>query len=125
MINRTHGRIEEEDLLSAEVQYSHFALNSLMAENAGQVKKLEKLLAQFSLSPEIISELELLAYIERAQVQELPSDVADFLCELAFLGMEVENAVSNSSTMRKILRSCRRWRLATPTSTPLAYAATE
>jgi hypothetical protein len=78
-MNRRHGRIEEEDLLSAEVQYSHFALNSLMAENAGQVKKLEKLLAQFSLSPEIISELDLLAYIERAQVNGLPSDVAEFL----------------------------------------------
>jgi hypothetical protein len=90
-INRGHGRIEEEDLLSAEIQYSHFALNSLMAENAGQIKKIEKLLAQFSLSPEIITELDLLAYIERADVQERPSDVVDFLCELAFLGPEVEN----------------------------------
>jgi len=81
-INRNHGRIEEEDLLSAEVQYSHFALNSLMAENAGQIKKIEKLLAQFSLSAEIITELHLLAYIERAAVQERPSDVVDFLCEL-------------------------------------------
>jgi hypothetical protein len=90
-INRNHGRIEEEDLLSAEVQYSHFALNALMAENAGQIKKIEKLLAQFSLSAEIITELDLLAYIERADVQERPSDVVDFLCELAFLGMEVEN----------------------------------
>jgi hypothetical protein len=89
-INRSHGRIEEEDLLSAEVQYSHFALNSLMAENAGHVGKLEKLLAQFSLSPEIVTELDVLAYIERAGVQERPSDVVDFLCELAFLGMEVE-----------------------------------
>jgi len=35
--------------------------------------------------------LDLLSYIERAQVQERPSDVVDFLCELAFLGMEVEN----------------------------------
>jgi hypothetical protein len=90
-INRNHGRIEEEDLLSAEVQYSHFALNSLMAENAGQIRKIEKLLAQFSLSPEIITELDLLAYIERADVHERPSDVVDFLCELAFLGMEVEH----------------------------------
>jgi hypothetical protein len=90
-INRNHGRIEEEDLLSAEIQYSHFALNSLMAENAGQIRKIEKLLAQFSLSPEVITELDLLAYIERADVRERPSDVVDFLCELAFLGMEVEN----------------------------------
>lgn len=90
-INRNHGRIEEEDLLSAEIQYSHFALNSLMAENAGQIKKIEKLLAQFSLSAEIITELDLLSYIERVDVQERPSDVADFLCELAFLGLEVEN----------------------------------
>jgi hypothetical protein len=90
-INAGHGRIEEEDLLNAEVQYSHFALNSLLAENAGQIEKLEKLLVQFSLSPEIVSELDLLSYIERAQVQERPSDAVDFLCELAFLGMEVEN----------------------------------
>ena len=68
------------------IQYSHFALNSLMAENAGQIKKIEKLLAQFSLSPEIITELDLLAYIERADVEERPSDVVDFLCELAFFG---------------------------------------
>jgi hypothetical protein len=89
-INRSHARIEEEDLLDAEVEYSHFALNSLMAENAGQIEKIEKLLAQFSLSPEIIGELDLLEYIERADVKERPSDVIDFLCELAFLGMEVE-----------------------------------
>jgi hypothetical protein len=89
-INRGHGRIEEEDLLDAEVQYSHFALNSLMAENAGQIEKIEKLLAQFSLSPEIINELDLLEYVERADVKERPSDVVDFLCELAFLGVEVE-----------------------------------
>jgi hypothetical protein len=89
-INRSHGRIEEEDLLDAEVQYSHFALNSLMAENAGQIEKIERLLAQFALSPEIITELDLLTYIERADVKEKPSDVVDFLCELAFLGMEVE-----------------------------------
>ena len=42
-INRNHGRIEEEDLLSAEIQYSHFALNSLMAENAGQSTKTEEI----------------------------------------------------------------------------------
>jgi hypothetical protein len=89
-INRGHGRIEEDDLLSAETQYSHFALNSLMAENAGQINKIEKLLAQFSLSPEIVSELDVLAYIERADVREKPSDVLNFLCELSFLGMEIE-----------------------------------
>jgi hypothetical protein len=89
-INRNHLRIEEEDLLDAEVQYSHFALNSLMAENAGQIEKIERLLSQFALSPEIITELDVLAYIERADVEERPSDVLDFLCELAFLGMEVE-----------------------------------
>jgi hypothetical protein len=89
-INRSHGRIEEEDLLDAEVQYSHFALNSLMAENAGQIEKIEKLLAQFALSPEIINELDVLEYIERADVKERPSDVVEFLCELAFLGLEAE-----------------------------------
>jgi hypothetical protein len=89
-INRSHGRVEEEDLLSAESEYSRFALNSLLAENAGQIQNLEKLLAQFSLSPEIITELDVLACIERADVNEKPSDVANFLCELAFLGMEVE-----------------------------------
>jgi hypothetical protein len=62
-----------------------------LAENAGQIEKLEKLLVQFSLSAEIVSELDLLSYIERAQVRERPSDVVNFLCELAFLGMEVEN----------------------------------
>ncbi|HEY6341956.1 MAG TPA: hypothetical protein VIY49_10725 [Bryobacteraceae bacterium] len=89
-INRGHGRIEEDDLLTAEIQYSHFALNSLMAENAGQINKIERLLAQFSLSPEIVNELDVLAYIERADVHERPSDVLNFLCELAFLGLEVE-----------------------------------
>jgi len=90
-INRSHGRIEEEDLLSAELEYSRFALNSLLAENAGQIQRFETLLAQFSLSTEIVSELDLLACIERAGVTEKPSDVIDFLCELAFLGMEVEH----------------------------------
>jgi hypothetical protein len=59
--------------------------------NGNLREKLEKLLVQFSLSPEIVSELDLLSYIEHAQVHERPSDVVDFLCELAFLGMEVEN----------------------------------
>ena len=90
-VNRSHGRIEEEDVLSAELEYSQFALNSLLAENAGQIDDFEKLLVQFSLSHEIVSELDLLAYIERAGLTERPSSVADFLCELAFLGMEVEH----------------------------------
>jgi hypothetical protein len=90
-LNRNHGRIEEEDLLSAESEYSHFALNALLAENAGQIKKLENLLAQFSSSNEVVTELDLLTYIERAGVGERPSDVAGFLCELAFLGMEVDH----------------------------------
>ncbi len=90
-LNRSHGRIEEEDVLSAELEYSQFALNSLLAENAGQIVDFEKLLAQFSLSNEIVSELDLLSYIERAGVSELPSKVADFLCELAFIGVEVEH----------------------------------
>jgi hypothetical protein len=88
-INRSHGRIEEEDLLSAENEYSHFALNSLMAENAGQIREFEKLLAQFSASSEILTELDLLTCMERAGVEERPSEVADFLCDLAFLGLEV------------------------------------
>ena len=65
-VNPKHGRIEEEDLLSAESEYSHFALSAILAENAGQVSRLEELLTEFAGSPAVIGELDVLNFIERA-----------------------------------------------------------
>lgn len=89
-VNRGHSRIEEEDILAAEQQYSRFAIDSLLVENGIRIPQLEELIYEFTGSNDVVTNSEVLKAAERAGVPEQYfTDVVDALCELTFLGLEI------------------------------------
>jgi hypothetical protein len=89
-VNSGHVRIEAEDLLGAEKQYSRYALDSLVVEGATEVNKLEDVLYEFAGAPDVI-DLDVIAKaLHAARNGEEPCTVADKLVDLTFLGLEVQ-----------------------------------
>lgn len=89
-INRRHSKVEEEDIIEAEKEYSHYALDSLLAENSSNINDLEELLYEFVGSQEVITYNQLNNIIQRSGIVNLnTSDVIDLLCNLTFIGREV------------------------------------
>jgi hypothetical protein len=91
-INRGHPRVEEVDLIDAQVQYSQYALESILVEGAAAVPSLETVLYEFAGSPSCLDEKALDRLFEEAHVEpESRDEVIDLLCALSFLGPEVAN----------------------------------
>ncbi|MGD1106476.1 MAG: hypothetical protein ABR865_05485 [Terracidiphilus sp.] len=88
-VNRGHGRIEEADIVSAQQQYSHFALNSLLSEAAPRIDGFDDRLLEFAGGPEIVDVERIKIAMRRAGVGETRvAEVVDLLTELTFLGPE-------------------------------------
>lgn len=89
-VNRGHTRIEERDLISAEDQYSRFALDSLLVESGTRVPRLDELVYEFVGSQEIVTEKEIRRAMQTVGIPgDRLEDVVDTLCEITFLGLEV------------------------------------
>lgn len=89
-INRGHTRIEEKDLLSGTIQYSRFALDSLLVEAAPRIPGIEALLLNLVQGSDIVTELILQREIYATGYEPEQADtVIDALGELTFLGYEV------------------------------------
>ena len=89
-INRGHTKVEEEDIIEAEKEYSHYALDSLLAENSSNLNKLEELLYEFVGSTDVITSDQIDNVIQNCDIHNLStSDVIDLLFNLTFLGREV------------------------------------
>jgi len=90
-VNRRHAKVEEEDILEAQKKYSQYALDSIVVENSIQVEALEALLYEFVGHEEIIDRNDLLAAMEVCNIRsDKLDDVVELLCNLTFLGREVE-----------------------------------
>ena len=89
-VNSGHIRIEPEDLLAAEKQYSHYALDSLVVEGGTDVDRLEELLYEFAGSPEVFDFATLSRAVQAVGSTQDPARVADMLVDLTFLGIEVQ-----------------------------------
>jgi hypothetical protein len=88
-VNRGHGRIEEPDLLSAQLEYSHFALNSIVAEGAPRIPEIDDLLLEFARACEIVDRDDIKVAMRRAGINEVRlAEIVDLLTELTFLGPE-------------------------------------
>lgn len=86
-VNRGHSRIDESDLLSAEKQYSQFALNSLITEGAPRIPEIEYLFLEFAGGPAVIDCEQMTAAMRKAGISETRIDeLTDLLVELTFLG---------------------------------------
>jgi hypothetical protein len=89
-VNRGHARIEEKDLLTAEQQYSRFALDSLLVEGSARIPKLDEIIFELVGSFEIITADDLQRATLAAGLPRGSDEVAtDTLVELTFLGPEV------------------------------------
>jgi hypothetical protein len=88
-VNRGHGRIEEKDLLSAQQQYSHFALDSVLAEATPRFPEMDDLLLEFAGGPEIVDGDRIKVGMRKAGIGEhRAGEMVDLLTQLTFLGPE-------------------------------------
>jgi len=89
-VNRGRARIDGQDLVDGEKQYSRFAIDSLIVEAGARIAKVEDLLLHFIGLSEIVTEHDIL---NRLPIADIPrSDletVVDLLGELTFIGFEV------------------------------------
>lgn len=89
-VNRGRTRIEEEDLVDGEKQYSRFALDALIVEAGVRITNIEDLLMHFVQSSEIIVEHDIASRLAASQIPASELEVAiTLLTELTFLGFEV------------------------------------
>jgi hypothetical protein len=88
-VNRGHLKIEEKDLISAEQQYSRFALDSLFVETGSRISKMEDLVYEFAGMSEIITTNQIKTAMDMAGLAAASlNEVIDTLAELTFLGLE-------------------------------------
>jgi len=89
-VNRGHTRVEENDLLGAQQQYSRFALDSMLVEGGNRIPRLEDLIYEFVGSSEVITEADVLRAMKVIHMPENElEDVIDALTGLTFIGLEV------------------------------------
>lgn len=90
-INRGHARIEENDIIEAEKQYSQYALDSILIENGIRITQLESLLFEFIGSNVIITTEDISSAMKRSSIgQDKLNDIIELLCDLTFIGLEIE-----------------------------------
>ena len=88
-INRGHTRIEEEDIIEAEKQYSQHAFESVNVENTLSDINLEDVTLEFVGMPAVLSKSEVVETIQAAGISaEQIEPTIDGLHDLTFLGLE-------------------------------------
>lgn len=91
-ISRKHTKIEVSDLVDAQMEYSRFAFDTLITESSGQIKDLEILLYEFARNTELMTYIDIVNIVDEYGYNEKNYDeIIKILCNLSFLGMEVDN----------------------------------
>lgn len=90
-INRGHTRIEEEDILYAEHEYSLYAYLTLVTETKPIFPNIEDFLYEFAGSAEIVSIDDITKFVKQAGLDvEKVSDLIQLLADSLFFGLETE-----------------------------------
>ena len=90
-VNRNHTKINKEDLLTAEEEYSNYAYRSLIAELKPVFENAEKYLFEFIGLNSIVTKDELQAYWKKENLSIENTDILfQHLVRSLFLGVEVE-----------------------------------
>jgi hypothetical protein len=88
-VNRGHTKVEENDFLDAEKQYSQYALDSILVEDELTMTKLQAILYEFVGSDPYYTQQGVYTLLSRAGVTDEERDgILDRLCGLTFLGVE-------------------------------------
>lgn len=89
-INRFHSRIEVEDILQAESEYSHFAYLALVSEVKPRVNEIEELILEFAGADEVVEQERIESFVEKAGMDRgRTAEVISILTDAFFLGREV------------------------------------
>jgi hypothetical protein len=90
-INRKHSKITADDILTAEKQYSQYAIDSILVENGISIPELETLIYEFAGARSIVTRDAVDQNLQRAGIAEsMWNTVVEHLCGLTFLGVEVK-----------------------------------
>ena len=101
-VNGRHTRIEEEDILEAEKQYSRHAFDSVKVENTLPDINLENVIFEFVEMPTILTKSQVLDTLLNAGIpEEMIERAIDLLHDLTFLGLEVEGGFVFSDAPEK------------------------
>ncbi|MBU0711996.1 hypothetical protein KJ762_02745 [bacterium] len=93
-INRSHSFVEENDIITAEKEYSQYAMESIVVENTLTNYNIENLLYEFAGNPEIINYDELIDTISKVPHDKKveTQESINLLCSLTFLGIEIDKS---------------------------------
>jgi len=93
-INRKHSKVEAQDILDAEHQYSQFAVDSILVEDGISLQNLEAVIYEFAGANAILSREEVLSSLGKARVARSDrGSVISHLVNLTFLGIETSQDV--------------------------------
>ena len=85
-----HARVEERDLLAAELDYSRFAFGAALVEGQQRLPRIEAILIEFAGAPSRLNDAQLKATLQAAGVEGAEVDrTIDVLRDLSFLGTVV------------------------------------
>ena len=88
-VNRGHTKVEEKDIRDGEVEYSRFALNSLIVEAIVKIPRVQDLLMHFVQSAELVTEQDIASRAKSAGMLEADKEmVIEWLVRLTFIGFE-------------------------------------
>jgi hypothetical protein len=87
-LTRRHSRVEADDVLKAEHDYSQFAFEAMRVETQIPGIDVDELLLQFAGAPSVLEVGEVRNYIAAAGGAGREDEVIDVLRELTFLGVE-------------------------------------
>lgn len=111
-VNHNHTKIEESDILRAEIDYSQHAFYSLLPEIQGRISNFENLLYEFVGSNDILTYDEVVKIIGRANISDDQVDeTIEILCDLTFLGLETapnQFKFLTDESKKKVLQSLAR-----------------
>jgi hypothetical protein len=90
-VNRKHSKIESEDIMDAEKEYSKYAFDTLLVETTDQDFDFENLLYGFLGIHRYTTHSEIEKIIKDSGLDVYRTDeIIDLLCYLSFLGLEVQ-----------------------------------
>lgn len=89
-VNRGHTRVEADDIIAAENDYSQFAFEAILVENGITIEDFEAVLLEFLGAPAVLSKNEVLEHIAGAGVVGMDVEkVFERMKAVSFIGLQV------------------------------------
>ena len=112
-IDRRHGKVDEDDIKTAEEEYSQYAYEALLVEDGVTVPEMEDALLTFLGAPQIQTRASVISKLEGQPLLAGRADaLVNKLIDMSFLGVETKPEVFENpavgSTMKRALEMATR-----------------